>query len=36
MPAADDWAGQTEVGLLGFLGEGLRGKEEGDPPCQER
>ena len=34
-PTANGWAGQTEAGLLDFLGKGPRGKEE-DLPCQEK
>ena len=36
MPAANGWAGQTEAGLLGFLGKRHRGRrchaEEGEGP----
>lgn len=37
MPIVNDWVGQTEKGLLGFLGKGWR-KEEGerDLPCWEK
>ena len=37
MPTVKDWAGQTGVGLLGFLGEGQeRRKRRGNPPCWEK
>ena len=32
MLTANDWAGQIEVGLLGFLGMGLRKEKEGKLP----
>lgn len=37
MQTDNSWAGQTEAGLLGFLGKGWR-KEEGerDLPCLEK
>jgi hypothetical protein len=32
MQTTNDWAGQIEVGLLGFLGMGLRKEKEGKLP----